>query len=132
MAGVWDTKDLDKGKFIIKINGKIQKKLTSRVSKVRRIIKKRSKFLKVDEPIFENLDNDQQGSEDQDQFASPKRNLKEDLRNYELFPNRKIQEKIDKFFTPYNKAFNMERCMNFGEEDKETAKEERKFKTPEN
>lgn len=33
--------------------------------------------------------------------------------DYQLFPDRKLQEKIDKFLSPYNNQNNLQRSMNF-------------------
>lgn len=43
----------------------------------------------------------------------------EDFKKYELFPDKKIQDKIDLFFSPYNRTTNLKRGMNFEEEQNE-------------
>ena len=39
--------------------------------------------------------------------------------SFEVFPNRRIQEKIDRYLSPYNKTFNFRKCMNFDDNDHE-------------
>ena len=38
-----------------------------------------------------------------------------ELKKFEIFPDRKIQEKIDRYMSPYNKAYNFRNFMNFDE-----------------
>ena len=57
----------------------------------------------------------------------PDINLKEEetwcndngILSFEVFPNRRIQEKIDRYLSPYNKTFNFRKCMNFDDNDHE-------------
>jgi len=37
----------------------------------------------------------------------------DDMRNYEVFPDKKTQDKIDVLLSPYNKGNSFKRCMNF-------------------
>lgn len=46
-----------------------------------------------------------------------------DVRDYELFPHKRLQQKIDFLVSPYNKGYNLERSMNFMEPESLEGKE---------
>jgi hypothetical protein len=50
-------------------------------------------------------------------FTTKSKANAEDLRHYEVFPEEKIQQKIDLYFSPYNKVHNFKRWMNFERND---------------